>query len=160
MLNVRFQSLTVRPEITHVLHHLIQSGDSSSSKIRVRVRVTLLILEHLSHSSNIRFRIRVRMIKIRIRNQSASAGARRAPARALVRTSFVGSHRNFFPHHHLFQSITVTQSRSEKVSSDYCPDCKSIPAAHFLGGIASTLAGSREHARREASGPMKIKRPS
>ena len=82
MLNVRFQSLTVRPEITHVLHHLIQSGDSSSSKIRVRVRVTLLILEHLSHSSNIRFRIRVRMIKIRIRNQSASAGAPQWGARA------------------------------------------------------------------------------
>ena len=111
------------------------------------------------------------MFQIRARARAPLFGA---PARALVRTSNGGSTSAFvFRHHPHFQSkITVTQSHSEKLSSDCCSNSLWIRPAHFLGGIASTLAGKRQvdeirspgsvrsmkFAGREASGSKKIKR--
>ena len=57
--------------------------------------------------------------------------------------SLVGSTSASLPHHHLFESITVTQSRSEKLPSDYCLDPLSMPPAHFIGPeLRARLLGS------------------
>ena len=105
------------------MSHQVKSFPRPVTGDQIKIRVE-------SESESDCFRLRVRLFQIRARARAPLFGA---PARALVGTSFVRSASFSLPHHHLFESITVTQSRSEKLSSDYCLDPLSMPPAHFIG---------------------------